>query len=72
MEHLITQLNDLTAHLAEINNAGITIVDVTKQLFKDNNADMPLQLIADIKDFESKNDFEGIGTVLEQYISFLP
>jgi hypothetical protein len=72
VERLLTQLKDLMEHIPEINNAGIPLLNVIKQLFKDNKTDMPLQLIADIKNFESKNDFEGIKTAIEQYINSLP
>jgi hypothetical protein len=72
VERLITQLKDLTEHIQEIKNAGIPILNVIKQLYKDNKAVMPFQLIADIEDFEGKNDYEGIKTAIENYINSLP
>jgi hypothetical protein len=72
MNNLITQLNDLTEHIPEIKDAGVPILTVSKQLFKDNDIGMPLQLIADIKEYESKNNFEGIKTAIEDYITSLP
>ena len=72
MENLIAQLKNLTLHIPEIKNAGLPIVAIVKQLFKDNKADIPLQLIADIENFESKDDFEGIKTAIEEYIIPLP
>jgi hypothetical protein len=72
VERLITQLKDLTVHIQEIKNAGIPILNVVKQLFKDNDTDMPLQLIVDFENFEGKNDYEGIKTTIEQYINSLP
>jgi hypothetical protein len=72
MKNLVTQLKDLTKHIPEIKNAGIPIIIVVKRLFKENNINLPLQLIADIETFESKNDFEGIKTAIEQYINTLP
>jgi hypothetical protein len=68
MKNLITQLKDLTFHIPEIENAGVPILIVIKELFKNNDIDMPLQLITDIKEFESENNFEGIKTAIEDYI----
>jgi phosphopantetheine adenylyltransferase len=71
VERLATELKNLTFNIPEIKNTGIPILNVVKQLFKDNDTDMSLQLIADITDFESKNDFRGINTAIEHYINTL-
>ena len=69
---LNTQLKDLMMHSGELKNNGIPILSVFKQLFVDNNVIMPLQLIADIENFERKNDFDGIKTAIYKYITSLP